>query len=225
MRRPLCLLLICWALAACAGAPAVQEMAPAAPWTGEAAPQEPPASAPTSEDPDGLATEFEFFLLYTPEATETALPPLVLPPLAEDLPAIQVWDGRPTYLAESQPGFFFRVRYDPAAWARTRDWLGTAVLAHRSIPACVLSPSTGRGLPLNAVVEHETRSLGGVRFEVNTVFVNGKQQFMTFVGGDGSIVTGFELSFQEDPQECLGQAEAVLATLVSIPGFEATVVP
>ena len=34
-----------------------------------------------------------------------------------------VWDGTPTYLGELEPGYAFRVTYDPDLWALTTDQL------------------------------------------------------------------------------------------------------
>ena len=45
-----------------------------------------------------------------------------------------MWDGLPTYPAESQPDFYFRLRYDPASWALVTDQFGHAVLASRALP-------------------------------------------------------------------------------------------
>src|SRR5215203_3745965 len=45
--------------------------------------------------------------------TDTPLPTLELPTEAVNAPALAVWGGVPTYLADSTPGYAFRVTYDP----------------------------------------------------------------------------------------------------------------
>ena len=216
-------------LAACgAAAPSEIEKPPAGPETPGVEPHpglQPAPSAAVLDEGGNPTPALDFILLFTPVPTETAMPPLELAPPESGAPSALTWDGKPTYLAESQPGYFFRVDYDPGVWAQTRDLLGFAALGHRTIAYCAITPAAGRGLPLNAVVEHETRRLGSVLYEVNTVFASGQKQLATYVGGDGVIVTGFEVAFQENAEGCLSDAEAVLATLQSIPQLQATVVP
>jgi len=230
MWRMLILASLCTTLAACGGAaaPGELEIPPSGPEAPEAETRPGLQPAPSTAIPDGginPTPASDFILLFTPVPTETVMPPLELAPPESGAQSALAWDGKPTYLAESQPGYFFRVRYDPEVWAQTRDLLGFAVLGHRTIAYCVITPSTGRGLPLNAVVEHETRKVGSILYEVNTVFANGQKQLATYVGGDGLIVTGFEVVFQENAEGCLSDAEVVLATLQSVPQLQATVVP
>jgi hypothetical protein len=220
--------LICALVACGAAAPSAYEMPPSDLETQQAELHpalQPPSSAPAVGGQANPTPASNFILLYTPAPTETTVPPLELPPLEAGAPPALTWDGRPTYLAESQPGYFFRVQYDPEIWAQTRDISGIAALGHRSIAYCLIAPSSGRGLPLNAVVEHETRKLGVITYEVNTVFASGQVQLVTYVGGDGLIVTGFEVVFQEDVETCLSDAEVVLGSLQSISQLQATIVP
>lgn len=132
------------------------------------------------------------------------------------------WDGVPTYPAESTPGFAFRLNYDPELWALTTDQFGFAALAHRAIPGCVISVTSGRGLPLNLSVEHDVWKTGEVTYDVGNVFENGVLKFITYTGGDGTIITGFQVDFAEQPDECRADAVAVLATLTSVPVSQAT---
>ena len=161
----------------------------------------------------------------TPIPTETPLPPLVLPPLPPDAPASQVWDGLPTYPAESVPGLYFRLSFDPGIWALTQDQFGQTVLGHRGILSCMISPASGRGLPLDWRVDHEMRQLGPLVFDVGLAYENDQLRFATYLGGDGQVFTGFEVRFDQDAETCLADAEAVLGTLVSIPEAEATQIP
>ena len=75
--------------------------------------------------------------------TDTPLPTLVLPTEAVNAPAVQVWDGAPTYPGNSMPGFSFRVTYDPAVWALTSDQFGFPALGHRTLSNCVISVTSG----------------------------------------------------------------------------------
>ena len=136
-----------------------------------------------------------------------------------------VWDGTPTYLGESTPGFAFRVTYDPDRWAVTTDQFGFPTLAHRKIPACVISVTSGRGLPLNMTVEHDVLYAGKITFDVGKVYEDRVLKFVTYTGGDGMIVTGFQVNFEEQVDECLAEAVTVLSTLTSIPVSQSTPTP
>ncbi len=135
---------------------------------------------------------------------------------------LQIWDGVPTYLADSQPGFDFRVRFDPDVWALTTDQFGFPALGHRSIPTCIISPASGRGLPPNVTVVQEVRKVGTVRYQISTAYLNDVKQFVNYTGGDGTILTAFQVSFQDQADQCISDAETVLATLTSVPVSQAT---
>lgn len=152
-----------------------------------------------------------------PTPTETLLPLLELPTERPFAPSRLAWTGLPTYPADSEPGLLFRVDYDPDVWALTQDNFGSLVLAHRQIPYCVLLPWSGRGLPAGLQVEHEFRTIGGAAFDVHTIARNGVLEFIAYAGGDQKIVTGFQVAFEEQKEQCIEDAEAVLATLRSTP--------
>ena len=158
-------------------------------------------------------------------ATNTALPTLILPTEATNAPVRQVWDGTPTYPGESLPGYSFRVFYDPDVWALTTNQFGFPALGHRTIPNCVISVTSGRGLPLSMSVEHEMLQLENITFDVSTAYENGVKKFVTFTGGDGKIITAFEVSFEEESDACLKDATTVLSTLKSVPVSQATPTP
>jgi len=157
--------------------------------------------------------------------TETALPTLVLPTEAVNAPVRQVWDGAPTYPGDSMPGYSFRVTYDPDVWALTTDQFGFPALGHRTIPNCVISVTSGRGLPPNMSVEHEMLQAGNITFDVGTAYENGVKSFVTFTGGDGTIITAFEVSFTEESDACIKDAVTVISTLKSVPVAQATPAP
>jgi hypothetical protein len=160
-----------------------------------------------------------------PTPTDTPLPTLELPTEAVNAPVRMVWDGTPTYLGDSEPGYSFRVTYDPDLWALTTDQMGFPALAHRNIPGCVITPTSGRGLPANTTVEHDVLKTDNVTFDVSVVSENGVKKFVTYTGGDGRIVTAFEVVFEEQVDECLADAVTVLSTLTSVPVSQATPQP
>jgi hypothetical protein len=177
-----------------------------------------PAETEPPETPTPHASETPTITpTFGPTPTETLLPTLELPPEEAILPSRGVWDGVPTYLGDSQPGFHFRVTYNPGLWAVTQDQFGYPALGHRDIPYCVITPVGGRGMPPGVQVEHDLRTIGNVKYEVNTVLLNGVKQFVTYLGGDGVIFTGFQVNFVDQVDACLADAETVLGTLVSVP--------
>ncbi len=154
-----------------------------------------------------------------PTMTETSLPPLELPTLMASAPALIAWDGLPTYLGDSLPGYYFRVEYDPELWALTTDAFGQPTLGHRKIEYCSITPTEGRGLPPGVRVEHEVLYVGDVTFDVGMAYENGVLTFVTIQGSNGTIFTGFQVDFKEMSDACRQDALAVLSTLkaVSIP--------
>jgi len=226
IRRIIAILILTLMISSCGGAAATQ--APAASTEQPAATEAPaePAIAeasPTSEPTQTFTPEPTYTPSVTP--TETPLPPLELPTELVNAPAFLVWDGTPTYLGDSQPGFDFRVSYDPDLWALTADQFGYPAIGHRDIPYCVISVTSGRGMPAEISVEHDILYAGDITFDVGTAFENGVKKFVTYTGGDGKIITGFEVSFEEQSDECLADAVTVLSTLRSVPVSQATPEP
>jgi hypothetical protein len=182
-------------------------------------PTRPPSETPVpSNTPESTHTP-----VLTP--TDTPLPTLILPTEAVNAPARQVWDGAPTYPGDSTPGFSFRVTYDPGVWALTKDQFGFPALGHRTIPNCVISVTSGRGLPPSMSVEHEMLQVENITFDVGVAYENGVKKFVTFTGGDGTIITAFQVLFDEESEACLQDAVTVLATLKSVPVSQATPAP
>jgi len=226
-RRVLFILLLSLFISSCgAAAPAATEEPAALPSQEIAA--EPtaqpvlPENTPTSEPTPTLAP-LPTPVLPTP--TETPLPPLELPTEMPNAPSLLAWDGTPTHLGDSQPGYSFRVLYDPQIWALTQDQFGYPALGHRAIPYCVISVTSGRGLPANVSVEQDILYTDTVTFSIGTAFENGVKKFVTYTGGDGKIVTAFQVSFEEQADECLADAQTVLTTLRSVPASQATPTP
>lgn len=229
IRRIILILLITLIITSCGAAAATE--APAA--TEESAATEAATEAP-AESTESFAGEL-FTATGNPASptpapsrtpavtqTETPLPTLELPTEIVNAPALMVWDGVPTYLGDSTPGFGFRVTYDPDLWAVTTDQFGFASLAHREMAGCVISVTAGRGLPPNISVEHEMLRTDSLTFDVGTAFENGLKKFVTYTGGDGNIITAFEVSFVEESEACIAEAVIVLTTLRSVPASQAT---
>jgi hypothetical protein len=249
IRRILLLLLLLLLITSCGGAapatqaPAATELPPTeaaatgppaateAPPTEEPAATEPP-SFQSLEAPTRTASQGQPTATLSPASTQivstltdTPLPTLELPTEVVNAPDKMVWDGTPTYLAESTPGYAFRVSYDPEVWALTTDQFGFPALGHRTIPGCVISVTSGRGLPPNLTVEHDVWDTGDAVFDVGNVFENGALKFITYTGGNANIITGFQLSFEEQPDDCRAHAIAVLATLTAVRSSQATPTP
>ncbi len=181
-----------------------------------------PENTPTAE-PTSTLEPIPTQILPTP--TETPLPPLELPTELPNAPSLLAWDGTPTYLGDSQPGFDFRVLYDPELWALTQDQFGYPAIGHRTIPYCVISVTSGRGLPANVSVEQDILYTDTVTFSVGTAFENGVKKFVTYTGGDDKVITGFEVSFTDQADECIADSVTVVTTLQSIPSSRATPEP
>ena len=228
IRRILWILVLSIFLTSCGGGAASTAAEPQ-PATEAPATEPPGATEPfggnfNSPTPEPPTETFTPAPTRTPAVTltDTPLPTLELPTEVLNPPATAVWDGVPTYLGDSTPGFDFRVTYDPELWAVTTDQFGFPSLAHRKIPNCVISVTSGRGLPPNLTVEHDILRTDTVTFDVGTAFENGVKKFVTFTGGDENIITAFEVSFSEESDACIADAVTVLSTLRSIPASRAT---
>ena len=193
IRRVTFIVILCFVLTSCGGAAAPTE-APATEAATATPEPEFPVIIETTVTPEPAPTSTPV-PTQTPAITqtETPLPPLELPTEIRNPPPRMVWDGTPTYLGDSTPGFAFRVTYDPDLWAVTTDQFGFPSLAHRNITGCVISVTSGRGLPPNLLIEHDVLDTGIVTFDVATAFENGVKKFVTFTGGDRIISSDLTL--------------------------------
>jgi hypothetical protein len=221
-RRTLLILILSLLLSSCGGAAPKLETAAPTPDIAETA--QPAENTPTPE-PTETALPIPSPTQILPTPTETLLPPLDLPGLLPNAPTLLAWDGKPTYLGDSRPGFDFRVMYDPDVWALTEDQFGFPAIGNRNIPYCVISVTSGRGLPPNISVEQDILYADRVTLYVGTAFENGVKKFVTYTGGDGTIITGFMVSFDGQADQCLTDAQMVLTTLRSVPESQATPQP
>jgi hypothetical protein len=214
-------IIIVFLLSACGGAAATEAPELQPPTAKNSAAPLPSESTVTQALP--TATFIVFSTPGTATPTETLLPPLNLPSQAANAPSLAVWDGQPTYPGDSKPGYSFRVKYDPDLWALTTDNYGFPAIGHRRIGYCVMAPASGGGLPSNMRVDHDIRRIGEVSFVISAAYSSdGIEQFVTYSGGDGNIYTGFQLTFQQEIEACIRDAEAVLATLNSVSEAQAT---
>ena len=229
IRRIIIILIVTLVITSCAAAAPAPTEAPVAteqPPTATEPPAIPSLEAPTRRPTVvETSTSAQTPTLVLPTPTDTPLPTLELPTEPVNPPVRMVWDGTPTYLGDSEPGYSFRVTYDPDLWALTTDQMGFPALADRNIPGCVITPTAGRGLPANTTVEHDVLKTDTVTFDVSVVSENGVKKFVTYTGGDGRIVTAFEVVFEEQVDECLADAVTVLSTLTSVPVSQATPQP
>ena len=222
IRRVIIILIFTLIISSCGGAAATE--APAPPATEEPASTAPaPTQEPVEVEPTSTLEPTPTEILPTP--TETLLPPLDLPALLPNAPSLLAWDGTPTYLGDSQPGFDFRVMYDPDVWALTEDQFGFPALGHRAIEYCTISVTSGRGLPPNISVEQDILYTDKLTLYVGTAFEDGVKKFITYTGGDGTIITAFEVSFDGQEDKCQADAETVITTLRSVPASLATPEP
>ncbi|HEY6074302.1 MAG TPA: hypothetical protein VIV15_13150, partial [Anaerolineales bacterium] len=129
------------------------------------------------------------------------------------------------YLADSKPGYLFRVKYDPEVWAQVMDQLGMPALGHRSMPYCIITPSEGRGLPPTLRIEHDVQYLDGLSIDVGKAYQNDVLDFVTYQVSDRTVFTGFVVDFEEQSDACLKDAEAVISTFQSVPASQATPQP
>ena len=173
------------------------------------------SSTPEGLDLSPTPTSAATFIPYVPTPTETLLPPLDLPTERPHAPALVPWTGQPSYPGDSDTGLLFRVDYDPDLWAQTEGNYGDIVLGNRRLEYCTITPWTGRGLPVDWKVVHEFRYIGSASFDVNTITAQDIIKFVTYTGGDGHILSGFQVSFQDQRDQCLLEAEAIFGTLRS----------
>src|SRR3569832_2151377 len=195
IQRIIFILIVALLITSCGGAAATQAppatQAPAAPppaATEAPATEAPAAESPTSQSVEPLLPASQEPATSTlkpsttqivPTSTDTPLPTLELPTEGINPPAKLVWDGAPTYPGESTPGYAFRVAYDPELWALTTDQFGFPALGHRNIAGCVISVTSGRGLPSSMTVDHDVLYTGNITFDVSRVSENGILKFVT----------------------------------------------
>lgn len=150
--------------------------------------------------------------------TDTPLPPLV-PPTLEPFASLQgAWQGEPVYAADSKPGYLFQVEYANLEWGMSIDYSGRPALVHRSLPECYIVAAPPRGLPPGMNVETFQKTLGKITFDVNVARdAQGQIQLVTLTGGDGNILTAFQVNPGPQADACLQAVESILSTLRSIP--------
>jgi hypothetical protein len=151
----------------------------------------------------------------TPTATPTELP-TESPTSTTGTPiALETWTGEPTY-PESLPGYLFRLDYDPDIWMMEKDLQDEPSLVHKTIDRCAFTRAVGRGLLPGWSVDDDTfKWIGTIKYEVVSVSRNGELQYVNYFGGDGTVFTGFQVKFETLAEDCLRDAETVLATLSS----------
>lgn len=190
----------------------------------ESVPSAEPATPTEVIIPTETAIPTETFTPYPtqtpdlPTPTETPLPTLDLPEVNQNQTRRLRWSGLPTYSGDSNPNFMFILEYNPKQWGQTDGNFGDTVLGHRNIPGCVITPWSGRGLPLAWKVEHDPRLVGDIFVDFSQVFANDQLQFVTYTMSNKQIVTSFQVSFVEQVENCIAAAEEVIYTFRTASG-------
>lgn len=179
-------------------------------------PKETPTLSPTSTPfPTETPTPFPS---PTVTPTDTPLPPLVPPTLEPFAPLRQIWQGEPVYAADSKPGYLFQLEYATLEWGLSKDYSGQPALVHRNLPDCYLVAAPPHGLPPGVRVETLQKTLGKITFDVNIVRnAQGQIELVTLTGGDGNILTAFQVNPGPQADACLQAVESILSILRSIP--------
>lgn len=176
--------------------------------------------APT-ETPEPSATPVPTFTPFPtptpippPSETPTLLPALELPTLPPFVPFRQMWQSAPSLPDDTERNLNFTALYDPDVWALTDDLFGTQVLAHRAIPYCIIEKARPGGLSPGYTAEQGFAQVGSIHYQTISVSLNGVLKYINYYGGRGKqALTVFTVSFEEQPETCLADAETVLGTL------------
>ncbi len=181
-----------------------------------------PTATDTPQPSATLAPTFTPFPTATPipqpTETPTLLPTLELPTLPPVVPRSQVWQSAPSLPDDSARDLNFTVLYDPDVWALTEDLFGAPVLAHRTIPYCLIEKGRPGGLSPGYTAEQGFAQVGSIYYQTISVSLNGVLKYVNYYGGRGKqALTVFTVSFEEQPETCLSDAEKVLGTLQFIP--------
>lgn len=201
-------------LSACAPAQQAEHPTPA--------PEDTATPAPTaSATPEPSATPVPTFTPFPtatpippPTETPTLPPPLELPTLPVFVPFRQTWQSDPSLPDDSVRDLNFTLLYDPDVWALTEDLFGSQVLAHRTIPYCIIEKARPGGLSPGYTAEQGFAQVGSINYQTISVRLNGVLKYVNYYGGRGKqALTVFMVSFEEQPETCLADAEKVLATL------------
>ncbi len=170
----------------------------------------PPTLTPTFPPPTPTTTS-------SPTPTDTPLPPLIAPTLEPLAPAHATWQGEPVYQAESKPGYLFQIEYKTAEWGLSVDYSGQPAMVHRTLQGCYIVAVIPRGLPPRVQVETLSMTFGDVTFDISIVRnEQGNIETAILTGGDGNILTAFQVQTGENPEACLQAVEKLLSTLKSV---------
>jgi hypothetical protein len=74
-------------------------------------------------------------------------------------------------------------------------------------------------------VTHDFRTIGSAAFDVNTITSQGLVKFVSYVGGDQKVLTGFQVSFNENKDQCLQEAEVIFGSLRSFAAVPTATMP
>jgi hypothetical protein len=144
--------------------------------------------------------------------TETLIPPIEIPTQPSHIFFRLTWVDLPSYPIDRP--LMTQLTYDPEIWVLTPDQFGHTVLAHRTIPYCQIARASAGGLPPGWSAETGSKTVSGIYFETVSVSENGTLRYINyFTPGKSVVKTGFEVSFVDDREACITDAETVLASL------------
>jgi len=160
-----------------------------------------PAAAPTTA---------RIAMPSTPLPTITV--PSIAPPTPSD-PRLGVWLSKSTYQTDSP--LFFIAEFETAQWELISEYPLFPALIHRTLADCRIEPAFGRGLPPDYSVSRTRKQLGNFLYELNAVKYQDRLVFINYCTHDVAteIATCFGVSFHDEEQACIQEAETVLETL------------
>ena len=170
-----------------------------------------PTPQPTAASSTLTPTPFE------PPTRPPTVTPLPLPIVTPSDPAFDVWVMRPTY---SEPPPFLRVEFEITKWELTSENPAYPVLAHRELPSCQIAPDVGRGLPEDYSISTTFEKMDNIAYQVNAISCKGELIYINYCALDiiEDVSTCLGVSFQNDREKCIEDAETVLATLQLVSG-------
>ena len=137
------------------------------------------------------------------------IPTLPIPSPATNTKLAIVSTDEPTL---SWPYFPLKLEFDPVLW----EWKienRYIVLAHRQMPHCKISQTSGRGSTPDWSVEHTRKILGKEVYAVSLAIYKGQPKFVTYCNTWG-FYNCFQVDFQEQMETCIKDAELVISTYV-----------
>lgn len=150
----------------------------------------------------------------TPEDISSSPYPIMVPTssissTATNTKTASVSTDEPTL---SWPYFPLKLEFDPVLWEWKIENRYT-VLAHRQMPHCKISQTSGRGLTPDWSVEHSRKILGKEVYDVSVAIYKSQPKFVTYCNTWG-FYNCLQVDFQEQAEICIKDAESVISTYI-----------